>query len=332
MRCALPLGLPAERLPSEPAPSPPAGTAPSPDDLYVGTAALIGGKYRLLRRIGGGGFGSVYEAEQRPLGLRVALKLLNRAALADARTRERFLDEARSVARLRSPHVVVLHDYAVTDTGTPYLVMELLEGEDVGRLLCRGVVSARRALRIVAQVCQALGEAHAVGVLHRDVKPENVVLVARGPEPDFVKVVDFGVAKLSAGGQIRTSAVLGTPAYIAPEMLAGEPIDGRTDLYAVGIMLWEMIVGQLPFPGTNQSVMMNSHLHAPRRWPREIDRKLRLPDRLEALLAAVVARHPTDRPRTAFDLRAELLSLLPSAPEWALDVPPPSGGPCWDPS
>src|SRR5262249_875522 len=149
-----------------------------------------------------------------------------RAALLDARTRERFLDEARAVAALRSPHVVVLHDYAVTENGLPYLVMELLEGEDVGRLICRGVVGARRALHIVAQVCQALGEAHGQGVVHRDVKPENVVLVQRGPEPDFVKVVDFGVAKLSGGGLVRTSAVLGTPAYIAPEMLAGEPIDG----------------------------------------------------------------------------------------------------------
>lgn len=326
VRCASPLGMPPEHLPVEAPPGPLPG-AHEP----LSRGRLLGDKYRLLRHIGGGGFGSVYEAEHVSLRLRVAIKMLKEGSLRDGRIRARFLDEARMVAQLRHPHVVVLHDYDVTEGGTPYLVMELLDGQDVGSMLCHGVLSARRSLFVAAQVCEALGAAHNMGIVHRDMKPENVVLVTRGAQRDFVKVVDFGVAKMVPGGGLRTSAVLGTPAYIAPEMLAQEPIDGRTDIYAVGIMLWEMIVGQLPFPGTNQAVMMSSHLHAPRRWPRSIDPKLRLPDGLEALLVRLVARDPAERPRTAFEVRAELLALLPLASDDPLPVPPPTGGPPWDP-
>jgi serine/threonine-protein kinase len=332
VRCAAPLGLSPDRLPQAPAPiSPDMLGAGQPADFVPVRGAVLGGKYRLARHLGGGGFGTVYEAVQEGLGLKVAVKLLKSATLWDPRVRERFLAEARIVAQLRCPHVVVLHDYDVTDEGTPYLVMELLNGRDLGMLLCEGVFSARRALHVAAQVCQALGEAHAAGIVHRDVKPENVVLITRGSERDFVKVVDFGVAKLCSGAETRTSAVLGTPAYIAPEMLANDPIDGRTDLYAVGIMLWEMIVGQLPFPGTNQAVMLNSHLNAPRRWPRAIDPALRLADPLEDLLVQLVARDPADRPRTAYELRARLLELMPLASDVPLPVPAPTGGPPWDP-
>lgn len=336
VRCAAPLGLPPERLPSQPPPLS-AEAAAREAAREVGRGMVLSGKYQLVRQLGGGGFGAVYEAVQLQLGLRVAVKLLKSASLRDPRVRGRFLDEARMVAQLRHPHVVVLHDYDVTETGTPYLVMELLEGRDVGVMLCEGVLPARRAIRVAAQVCEALGEAHRLGIVHRDMKPENVVLLAEGKgpgrgarDPDFVKVVDFGVAKLCQGPGVRTSAVLGTPAYVSPEMLASEPLDGRSDLYAVGIMLWEMIVGQLPFPGSNQAVMLTSHLHAPRKWPRAIDPRLRLPDPIEALLAQLVARRPAERPATAFELRARLLELLPLAPEEPLNVPPPTGGPPWD--
>ncbi len=342
MRCGEALGVPVTRLPDRPAavrpiappglPDPANPTPGTAKDVFPEAAELRQmGRYRLLRRLGSGGFGAVYEAEHLALGIRVAVKLLNRAGLADARVLERFLDEARMVAQLRCPNVVVLHDYDVTDSGVPYLVMELLKGRDVGSMLCEGVLSPRRALHIAAQVCQALGEAHAVGIVHRDIKPENVVVLKKGDDPDFVKVVDFGVAKFCRGPDNRASAVLGTPAYIAPEVLVNEPLDGRSDIYALGIMLWEMIVGRLPFPGDNQAVMLSSHLHAKRSWPRELDPRLRLPDGLESLLASVIARDPQMRPLSAYVLRSQILDLLPLVSDQPLNVPPPLGGPPWDP-
>ena len=344
-----------------PAGSPPAAAALAPAGPLDGP--LLGGRYRLLRCLGSGGFGAVYEAEDATVGLRVAIKLLNRSALADARTRERFLQEARMIAQLRSPHVVVLHDYAVTPRGMPYLVMELLRGKPLSHDMMRGVLSPRRSLQIMAQVCAALGEAHALGIVHRDIKPDNILLLpgrpraARPAQPldgsglfplpssapdfddsptDFVKVVDFGVARL-CGPETRASDILGTPAYIAPETLASEPVDGRCDLYAVGMLLWQMIVGDLPFPGQNQAVMMKSHLEAPRRWPRLVNPRVRLPEALEVLMTRLIARHPSERPASAYQVRAELEAILAStqAPEQVpvrplREASPPNFGPSWD--
>ena len=348
-RCAAPIGISVARLPTQPPPAPELtvseqaladaaelgssqaladalaaaaaqraamGAAASPVAGSAGEAeALLGGRYRLLRCLGSGGFGAVYEAEEVAVGLRVAIKLLNRSALADPRMRERFLQEARMVAELRSPHVVTLHDYAVTPPPArmPYLVMELLSGKPLSHDMMRGVLAPRRALHIMAQVCAALGEAHAAGIVHRDIKPDNILLVRRGPsdeaDPDFVKVVDFGVARL-CGPSTRASDVLGTPAYIAPETLASEPVDGRCDLYAVGMLLWQTIVGELPFPGKNQAVMMKSHLDAERRWPRQVNPRVRLPDALELLMTRLIARHPAERPASAYEVRAQLLAIL----------------------
>ena len=385
-RCAAPVGISIARLPTQPPPAPELGGSEqaladaagvgstqalaealeaseaqrqalgAPQGAALETPAgggppLLGGRYRLLRCLGSGGFGAVYEAEEVAVGLRVAIKLLNRSALADGRTRERFLQEARMIAELRSPHVVTLHDYAVTPPPArmPYLVMELLSGKPLSHDMMRGVLAPRRALHIMAQVCAALGEAHAAGIVHRDIKPDNILLVRRGPgdDPDFVKVVDFGVARL-CGPDTRASDVLGTPAYIAPETLASEPVDGRCDLYAVGMLLWQTIVGELPFPGKNQAVMMKSHLDAERRWPRQVNPRVRLPDALELLMTRLVARHPAERPASAYEVRAQLLSILASAkapahgspgttpPAFALSdeplpgVPLPNFGPCWD--
>jgi serine/threonine-protein kinase len=269
--------------------------------------------------------------------------------------RERFLQEARMIAELRSPHVVRLYDFAVTESsampgatatgspqavvergGLPYLVMELIEGKNLAALLMRGVLAPRRSLNIMAQVCAALGEAHALGIVHRDIKPDNILLLKTPPSPsadgDFVKVVDFGVARLR-GPATRPSDVLGTPAFISPETLANEPVDGRSDLYSVGMLLWQMMLGDLPFPAANQAVMMSSHLTAPRRKPSEVLPQLRgrLPARLEDLMVRLIARRPADRPASAYEVRAELLPLLSLVPEEPFaDMALPNFGPCWD--
>lgn len=377
-RCAAPLGISISRLPTE-APAAPhpaitemiagSGDLGSPQGLTealqgagavpgrggLGAApdlSLLGGRYRLLRCLGSGGFGAVYEAEEVALGLRVAIKLLNRTALQDSKMRQRFLQEARMIAELRSPHVVVLHDYAVTEHGVPYLVMELLSGKPLSHDMLAGVLSPRRAVHIMAQVCGALGDAHACGMVHRDIKPDNILLLSHAPpfvhgpalpqlpvptEPavsqDFVKVVDFGVARW-CGLSTRASDILGTPAYISPETLADEPVDGRSDLYAVGMLLWQMIVGDLPFPGKNQALMMKSHLDAPRYKPRDINPRYRLPDALEELMVQLVMRAPSDRPSSAYLVRSQMHEML-SIPGLLSDRPlrgaaRPDFGPHWD--
>ncbi len=389
-RCAAALGVSLQQLPSEPppAPDPRIGGGVTPEAGQV-DPGFLGERYRVLRCLGSGGFGSVYEAEETDTGLRVAIKLLHHSALVDPRMRERFLQEARMIAELRSPHVVRLYDFAVTPTlpaqsqrpaararggdasgaapvkggdvsgaapvkggdasgagrsgGLPYLVMELIEGKNLASLLMRGVLSPRRSLYILAQVCAALGEAHALGIVHRDIKPDNILLV-RQPnaqahaqshlktDADLVKVVDFGVARLR-GPATRPSDVLGTPAFISPETLANEPVDGRSDLYSLGMLLWQMMLGDLPFPAANQAVMMNSHLAAPRRRPSEVLPQLRgrLPAELETLMVRLIARRPCDRPASAYEVRAELLALLPRVPDEPFtDMALPNFGPCWD--
>ena len=357
IRCAAALGVSPQQLPSEPppAPDPRVGAAAVPDAGRV-DPAFLGERYRVLRCLGSGGFGSVYEAEETDTGLRVAVKVLHHSALLDARMRERFLQEARMIAELRSPHVVRLYDFAVTPLvpvasatagglpgapepsvtgGLPYLVMELIEGKNLASLLMRGVLSPRRTLNILAQVCAALGEAHALGIVHRDIKPDNILLLKQPSsktEDDRVKVVDFGVARLR-GPATRPSDVLGTPAFISPETLANEPVDGRSDLYSLGMLMWQMMLGELPFPATNQAVMMNSHLAAPRQRPSEVLPRLRgqLPAALEALMVRLIARRPSDRPASAYEVRAELLALLPQVPDEPFaDMGLPNFGPCWD--
>lgn len=302
-----------------------------------GEQPLLGGRYRLLRCLGSGGFGSVYEAEDTAIGLRVAVKLLHRAALLDDKLRERFLLEAKMIAELRSPHVVTLYDFAVSPAPAyvPYLVMELLPGVNLASLLLRSVLSPRRTLHILSQVAEALGAAHAMGIVHRDVKPDNIQLLSR-PElhidEDFVKMLDFGVARM-CGPMTRPSDILGTPAFISPETLANEPVDGRSDLYSLGMLLWQMTLGELPFPSSNQAVMMSSHLHARRRPPRELYPQLTgfLPTALEDLMTRLVARAPKDRPASAYEVRAELLRLLPLVGDVPLaGARLPNFGPCWD--
>ncbi|HNN91889.1 MAG TPA: serine/threonine-protein kinase [Pseudomonadota bacterium] len=354
IRCAAALGVSLQQLPVQPPPVPAdLDKAKLLDGAGGVSSSFLGERYRVLRCLGSGGFGSVYEAEEVDTGLRVAVKLLHHSALLDPRMRERFLQEARMIAELRSPHVVRLYDFSVTEGGTesaspatggmvpakpsggglPYLVMELIEGKNLAALLMRGVLAPRRSLHIMAQVCAALGEAHALGIVHRDIKPDNILLLtSKTAGEDFVKVVDFGVARLR-GPATRPSDVLGTPAFISPETLANEPVDGRSDLYSVGMLLWQMMLGDLPFPATNQAVMMNSHLAAPRRTPSEVLPGLRgrLPAGLESLMVRLIARRPADRPASAYEVRAALLSFMPRVPEEPFsDMALPNFGPCWD--
>jgi len=213
---------------------------------------VIAGRYRLLGQIGRGGFGSVFRAEQSGLSRHVAVKLL-RDPRADSETRARFEREARLVQRLRHPNTVEIVDFGHDDDGSPFIVYELLEGRTLAQALAEdGAFVPERALGVVRQLLKALAEAHASGIVHRDLKPANVMLVPYAGQRDFVKVLDFGIARsLRPDTQVVTAEgdVLGTPAYMAPEQLRGEPPKPSADVYAVGLMLIEMLTARRVFRG-----------------------------------------------------------------------------------
>src|SRR5690606_6750679 len=204
--------------------------------------AIVGGRYRRVRSRGQGSLTETWEASHVDLERGVAIKFLRESAIAIA---ERMVEEARAVARVRHPHVVELSDFGRTQSGEPFFVMELLAGQTVEQLLARrGVIPWARAVAIVQQVGEALGAAHQHGIVHRDLRPGNVFLVDTGQVGDFVKVVDFGLA--------RGTTLGGTPSYMSPEQCRGEQLDPRSDVYAMGCLLFAMITGDPPFVGDPQ--------------------------------------------------------------------------------
>ncbi len=220
------------------------------------SGVVLAGRYRVLNQIGGGGMGTVHAGEHLEVGRKVAIKILRPEAFARPALVERFRREARMTARIEHEHVVECLDVGVSDEGECFYVMEWLRGEDLQALLRRErALPWPRARAIVAQVCRALAAAHAAGVVHRDLKPGNIFLVQREDNPDFVKLLDFGIAKLvapdaaPAEALTRTGEVVGTTPYMAPELAAGEPFDHRIDVYATGVILFQLLAGRLPFRG-----------------------------------------------------------------------------------
>ena len=226
---------------------------------------LVGGKYQIERLIGRGGMGSVYGARDRVLDRPVAIKVIRAELMRDPAAQARFQDEARTLARLQHPSIVDVFDYGLLESGSPYLVMELIRGDDLRHELAReGRLDPDRGARILAAVCSAMEAAHREGVLHCDLKPENILLPDDGVE---AKVLDFGVAKAiswhgsrAASPRVRESGadalgllddadIIGTPAYMAPERLRGETPDARSDVFSLGVIAYEMLTGTLPFGG-----------------------------------------------------------------------------------
>jgi serine/threonine-protein kinase len=279
------------------------------------------GSYRLGELLGRGGMGEVYLATHRMLARPAAIKLINPEALAgDDGTKAqlataRFRREADAAARLKSPHTVQLYDFGVTEEGRLYLVMELLEGLDLDTLVRRdGPLRAARVVHILRQDSQELEEAHDAGLVHRDIKPANIHLGRVGREPDFVKVLDFGLVKSIEGAKgedpLATIAgmTLGTPAYMAPEMVQSESIDGRADLYSLGCVGYFLLTGQLVFQGDTAIQTMFMHMQREPVPPsRRTDNPI--PPALEQVLLACLAKEPADRPQSAADLEASLGAL-----------------------
>jgi non-specific serine/threonine protein kinase len=264
------------------------------------------GPYQVLRRLGSGGMATVWLAEDERLGRRVALKVLRppREEWSIADVRDRFLVEARAAARLDHPHVAAVHDVGETVGGRPYIAMAYCEGGSLADRLAAGPLPAVEAVRVAGQVAAALQAAHARGIVHRDVKPANVLFDAAGG----ARLADFGIAKLADHDTTRSGVVLGTIAYLAPEQLRGEAVDHRTDLWALGVTLYEMLTARRPFAGGSDAAVLHAIIAVP---PEPLaSRAPGVPAALEALVQRLLAKDPAERPASAAEVRQALVAAL----------------------
>lgn len=304
--------------------------AMSDPDFEPDLTGTVLGRYRLLRRLGAGGMGSVYLAQHELIDRRVALKVLHAALARRPDARKRFLREARAASKVHHPGVVEIHDVAFAGDHV-FFVMELLAGRD---LAARLVASKRLpwpvAFPIVHQVAQALAAAHAAGVVHRDIKPSNCFLVAEPDGSERVKVVDFGIAKLATEDGAATDRltatgeVFGTLGYMAPEMAQGAGDDPRSDVYALGVMTFELLTGRLPFEGPALAVV-SQHLTKPPPSPRTIDASI--PPAVERLVLRALAKHPDDRFPSMRHFIAALEAAAPADAPHLAPAPQPSLAP-----
>jgi serine/threonine protein kinase len=302
------------------------------------------GSYRLIGRLGFGGMGEVWRAEHRLLARQAAIKLVRPEALRDPRhapkLRERFRREAQTLASMRSRHTISLHDYGVTDDGTFYYVMELVDGIDLDKLVRQhGPLPAARAIHLLEQACGSLAEAHDAGLLHRDIKPANLMTCRAADEVDVVKLLDFGIVRTSdpidpaqvvvlppvdggalepahSGPLTKIGAVIGTPGYIAPEQLVQGDPDARSDLYALGCVAWWLLVGDEVFARASEDEQLAAHVEE--EPPPLRDRaKGWLPDELARIVASLLAKRPADRPGDARALARALRAIeIPHEHAW----------------
>ncbi len=276
-------------------------------------------QYVLVDKIGEGGMGAVYLADQPTVGRRAVVKLLHPTLSRDPQVAARFNLEARAAAALNHPHIVTVYNYGALPDGVLYLAMEHLDGRDLERAIEEsGRLSPVRAVHVARQICEALAEAHARGVVHRDLKPSNVMLVTRGRDDEFVKVLDFGIAKVRGVALTSSGMVFGTAEYMSPEQLRGRALDGRSDLYALGVVLFEMLTGRLPFACETPEAFMAAHLETLPPAVGEVAPDVELPPGLEALTARLLAKDPAARPATAEELSELLAAALGDAPATAV--------------
>ena len=264
----------------------------------------LDGRYSVRRRIGEGGMGIVYEAEHAIIQKRVALKVLRRDYSMRPDVVERFKQEAQSASRVDSPHIIDISDFGETPDGDSYFVMEFLEGEDLSNKIRAGQsLDAEFALKIAIQCCDALGAAHAAHIVHRDMKPENIFLTSKRGNSNFVKIVDFGIAKMNDVSAeaptmkklTKTGMIFGTPEYMSPEQAAGKPMDYRVDIYAMGIILYEMFAGTVPFLGETFMGVLTQHMFDSPPSMHETNPNAEFPPGIEPIILRCLQKDPDDR-------------------------------------
>jgi serine/threonine-protein kinase len=286
-----------------------------PGDL---TGTVLGGKYRILRKIGSGGIGSVYAAEHIALGSQVAIKVLRGAAAADASEIARLRREAQVQVSIEHPNVVRVFDLDQMPDGSIYVVMELLRGFSLAeRLREQGPLAPGEAIPIFRQVCLALDAAHRLGVVHRDLKPGNIFIC----DDRAVKVLDFGMSKLSGAESLTQDGyTLGTPEYMSPEQCIGAPVDPRADVYAFGVLMYEALTGEIPLRGRHRRELLDLHQRTMPSLMRDRRPDLDIPPELDAAVMACLAKRAAERPATARVLD-QLLGAVPT--EGLIDEYPP---------
>jgi serine/threonine protein kinase len=278
---------------------------------------IIRNKYQILDRIGVGGMGVVYRAKHVTFNEVCAIKIVSDAIAGDANFLQRFQTEAVVTRKLRHPNAVRVDDFDYTEDGRPFIVMEMVEGKNIGEVLhAEGPFRVPRALRIATQTARALGVAHKLGVVHRDIKPANILLATDEQGQEIAKVLDFGIAKLRevAGeaqpGMTMTGMVVGTPLYMSPEQFMGKKaageIDGRTDIYSLGVVLYQMVTAQLPFEGDTPYSLMLQHMQGTVRPPHELAPDLHIPESLSQVILKAIDKSRDLRFQTAEEFIAAL--------------------------
>jgi serine/threonine-protein kinase len=299
----------------------PAAGMPSyvpPPDPHVGTT--IADRYRVDKKLGEGGMGGVYLATHVSLEKQVALKILHAGYVQKPDIVKRFLQEARAASRIRHENVIDITDFGATPQGVVFFAMEILEGQDLHEVITRARLQGQclpweRSKGIFLQICAALSAAHASGVIHRDLKPENIYLVTWLGQDDFVKLLDFGIAKLTEIGEgerklTRTGTLFGTPEYMSPEQARGDAIDHRADIYALGCILHQLLTGRVPFESDNFMSILSKHLaEEPAPIPADEIQAVGAPLGLNAIMLKALAKAPGDRHFSADDMAAAILAL-----------------------
>lgn len=269
---------------------------------------VIADRYLILARLGEGGMGRVYVAEHVKMNRQCAIKVMNPSLMNDPESARRFAREASNAARILHPNVAAVFDYGEADR-IVYLVMEYVDGDSLSTIIERDhVLDPRRAIDVARQIADGLSAAHELGLIHRDLKPDNVIVAARRNGRETAKVVDFGIAKAVSDAPqdslTRSGLVIGTPEYMSPEQLLGDPVDARTDIYALGCMLFQMLTGVRPFEAESRELMLRRRLHEPPPHVRDI--RPELPRRLDTLIAHMLARTPSDRIASAAEVSTQL--------------------------
>ncbi|HUQ03971.1 MAG TPA: serine/threonine-protein kinase [Kofleriaceae bacterium] len=327
-----PPGAPGGRA----APRPPGanrGRTKDGQDPYVGT--VLNNRFKIESKLGEGGFGAVYKGLQQGTGRKVALKLLHPEMTRDENLVARFRREGLVLCNLRDPHTITTYDFDQTADGTLYIAMELLEGKSLHQVFhSEAPIDWRRVLKIVGQMCSSLGEAHKQGIVHRDLKPENIYLENRGGDPEFVKILDFGIAKVMKGDNTvdpgapqltATGQTLGTLEYMSPEQLMGKQLDGRSDVYALGVLGYELLTGRLPFPDAKgPAALITAQLKQTPKPPSQANPAGNIPAGVDRIILKTLEKNKDHRFPDVGALAAATQECIASGGVWGTDAAAPA--------
>lgn len=300
---------------------------PVKTDPLIGT--ILSDRYKILSVAGTGGMGAVYKGMHMLMDRVVAIKMLHSHLITDANALQRFQQEARTACALTHPHIISLYDFGIAPGGQPFLVMEFLKGTSLHELIQgHGHLQPERILHIFIQACEALEHAHSHSVIHRDIKPSNIVLITDGADTNFVKIVDFGIAKLLPGAGresmhlTQTGEVFGSPLYMSPEQCMAQKLDARTDIYSLGCVLYEALTGVPPLIGKHSVDTIQKHVNEMPRPLKYANPEITVPAGLEPVVFKALAKDPNQRYRTMLELKEDLEKISRhSRPEAALPEP-----------